>query len=66
MSNVLWCVMNGRAVAPPAMGCSIGVSTSTKPWSHRRWRMRWTHDVAAHLQQLALRSLAHRSTSRWR
>ncbi len=31
MSSVLWCVTNGRAAAPPAMGCITGVSTSTKP-----------------------------------
>ena len=28
MSSALWCVMNGRAAAPPAMACSVGVSTS--------------------------------------
>ena len=28
MSSVLWCVMNGRAAAPPAMVLSTGVSTS--------------------------------------
>ena len=29
MSSALWCVTNGRATAPPAIGCIIGVSTST-------------------------------------
>jgi hypothetical protein len=28
MSSALWCVTNGRASAPPAIGCIIGVSTS--------------------------------------
>jgi hypothetical protein len=31
MSSVLWCVMNGRAAAPPAIACSVGPSTSQKP-----------------------------------
>ena len=31
MSSVLWCVMKGRALAPPAMVESIGVSTSSVP-----------------------------------
>ena len=31
MSSALWWVMNGRARAPPAIGCIIGVSTSRKP-----------------------------------
>ena len=30
-SSALWCVTNGRAAAPPAIVCSTGVSTSTKP-----------------------------------
>ena len=30
MSSVLWCVTNGRAAAPPAIGCITGVSTSMK------------------------------------
>ena len=29
MSSALWWVAKGRAMAPPAMGCIIGVSTST-------------------------------------
>ena len=39
MSRALWCVTNGRAAAPPAMACSVGVSTSTKPRSSRMLRM---------------------------
>src|SRR5579859_1955587 len=31
MSRVLWWVTNGRAAAPPAIGCIIGVSTSMYP-----------------------------------
>src|SRR5881409_1893214 len=31
MSRALWCVLNGRAMAPPGMGCIIGVSTSREP-----------------------------------
>ena len=31
MSSALWCVLNGRAAAPPAIECSVGPSTSTKP-----------------------------------
>ena len=30
MSSALWWVTNGRAAAPPAIGCIIGVSTSMK------------------------------------
>ena len=29
----MWCVTNGRAAAPPAIGCIVGVSTSTNPVS---------------------------------
>ena len=28
ISRALWCVLNGRAAAPPGIGCIIGVSTS--------------------------------------
>ena len=31
MSKLLWCVINGRAAAPPGIGCKIGVSTSKYP-----------------------------------
>ena len=33
MSSALWCVMNGRAAAPPAAASSTGVSTSVNPRS---------------------------------
>ena len=39
MSSALWCVTNGRAAAPPAIGCIIGVSTSTKPRASRNARI---------------------------
>ncbi|MNC33795.1 hypothetical protein D3C75_822030 [compost metagenome] len=39
MSSALWWVSNGLAAAPPGMVCSIGVSTSRKPRSLRKWRM---------------------------
>ncbi|EKD97955.1 MAG: hypothetical protein ACD_23C00658G0001 [uncultured bacterium] len=29
-SSALWCVVKGLALAPPGMGCSMGVSTSRK------------------------------------
>lgn len=35
MSNAFECVMNGRAFAPPAMVCRIGVSSSINPDSLR-------------------------------
>ena len=35
ISRVLWCVMKGRAFAPPAMGLKTGVSTSIKPMESR-------------------------------
>ena len=38
-SSALWWVTKGRAAAPPAMGCIIGVSTSTYPRSSRKRRM---------------------------
>src|SRR2546427_104404 len=28
MSRALWCVLNGRAMAPPGMGCIIGVEVA--------------------------------------
>ena len=39
MSRALWWVTNGRAVAPPGMGCIIGVSTSRKPRASRNDRI---------------------------
>ena len=37
-SRVLWWVMKGRAVAPPEMVLSTGVSTSMYPRSSRKAR----------------------------
>ena len=42
MSSALWWVVNGRAAAPPAIGCSTGVSTSRKPRASMKRRMRDT------------------------
>ena len=39
MSKVLWWVTNGRAAAPPGVGCKMGVSTSIQPWSLKFFRM---------------------------
>ena len=39
MPSALWCVTNGRAIAPPYSGCSTGVSTSTYPSSSRNARI---------------------------
>ena len=39
MSSALWCVTKGRAAAPPATGCIIGVSTSMNPRASRNARM---------------------------
>ena len=41
MSSALWCVLKGRAMAPPGIGCIIGVSTSRKPRASRKARMAW-------------------------
>ncbi len=42
MSKALWCVMKGRAVAPPGMVWSTGVSTSNAPRASRKSRMLFT------------------------
>ena len=39
MSRALWCVTKGRASAPPAIGCIIGVSTSRKPRASKKRRI---------------------------
>src|SRR5213079_1938816 len=39
MPSALWCVLNGRAMAPPGIGCIIGVSTSRKPRASRNVRI---------------------------
>ncbi len=38
-SRAWWCVTKGLAAAPPAMGCIMGVSTSTNPLSLRKFRI---------------------------
>ena len=42
MSSALWCVTNGRAAAPPGIGCIIGVSTSRKPRATKNSRIACT------------------------
>ena len=42
MSRALWCVVNGRAAAPPAMACSVGPSTSTNRSPASVLRIDWT------------------------
>ena len=63
MSSALGWVRNGRAMAPPACGCRIGVSTSTKCSDSRSRRM-----AAMAMQRTSntrrLSGLARRSTSR--
>src|SRR5437868_6327020 len=49
MSSALWCVLNGRAMAPPGIGCIIGVSTSRKPRASRNARIRWTSGARVEL-----------------
>src|SRR5207247_1226763 len=39
MPSALWWVLNGRAMAPPGIGCIIGVSTSRKPRASRNFRI---------------------------
>ena len=65
MSRALWCVVNGRAAAPPARGCIIGVSTSTNSRSSSTRRM----DETIALRRWNVRivsGLANMSTYRWR
>ena len=52
MSSALWCVTNGRAAAPPAIGCIIGVSTSRNPRSSRK-RADAASDPAARAEDAA-------------
>ena len=40
MSRAWWWVTKGLAVAPPGMGCIMGVSTSRKPRASKNCRMR--------------------------
>ena len=55
--------MKGRAVAPPAIECRMGVSTSTKSCAHNRWRIALTTSLRS-VRSCRVRSLAQRSTSR--
>ena len=41
-SSALWWVTKGLALAPPGIGCSIGVSTSRKPCSTMKLRIELT------------------------
>ena len=45
MSSALWWVANGRAVAPPGIGCMTGVSTSRNPRASRNARTVWMRRV---------------------
>ena len=53
MSRALWCVVNGRAAAPPAMACSVGPSTSTKAFARQRVADR-LHDLRPPQETLPL------------
>src|SRR3990170_3075700 len=65
MSRALWWVTNGRAVAPPATVCIIGVSTSRKSRFARKERMKET--IRARRRKISrTSSLTIRSTYRWR
>ncbi|CRZ48322.1 Uncharacterised protein [Vibrio cholerae] len=61
MSSALWCVMNGRALAPPGITCIIGVSTSMNCFEIMKLRMA---DITLERTMKALRefSLTIRST----
>ena len=65
MSSVLWCVTNGRAAAPPAIGCITGVSTSMK---FRASRYRRTADTTFARVSNTVRASGFtiRSRYRWR
>ena len=39
MPSALWWVLKGRAIAPPGMGCIMGVSTSRKPRASKNARI---------------------------
>ena len=65
MSRALWWVTNGRAVAPPATVCIIGVSTSRKSRVVRKERMKAT--IRARRRKISrTSSLTIRSTYRCR
>ena len=61
MSRALWCVVNGRAWAPPGIGWKIGVSTSMNPRSSSQRRVRLTIRLRA-MSVVRLSGLAQRST----
>ena len=65
MSSVLWCVTNGRASAPPASGCIIGVSTSRNPRASRNRRIPAT-TLARTSNTRRESGLTMRSRYRWR
>ena len=63
--SALWWVTKGFAAAPPGMGCSIGVSTSTNPRSSMTSRMAcMTAERMVKTRRVS--SVTTRSTSRWR
>ena len=65
MSSAVAWVTNGRAMAPPACGCRIGVSTSTK-FSAAMTCRRMASVLKRMSKTRRLSLLASRSTSRWR
>ena len=65
MSSAFEWVKNGRAMAPPAWGWRIGVSTSTK-CSASMWRRMAAMALNRMSNTRRLSGLASRSTSRWR
>ena len=65
MSSALWWVTNGRAAAPPGIGCIIGVSTSRNPWPIMYARIAWIRRLrTANVRRAS--SLVIRSRYRWR
>ena len=56
-SSALWWVRNGLALAPPGMGCSMGVSTSKKPWPTMNSRIPLTALLRATKRLRALSSV---------
>ncbi len=64
-SSALWCVTNGLALAPPGIGCSMGVSTSMKPLAIMKARMEPSASLRAR-KRLRAASSVIRSTYRWR
>ena len=52
MLSALKCVMNGRALAPPAILCSVGVSTSVYPCASKKLRI--VRKMVARLRKVSL------------